>query len=74
MMDRALPADGPNGAAANRLTQRRHLTRACSRQASGALGSARVAPSLDALWNVGLCGRQLEGLQLMRQLLGRDKG
>jgi hypothetical protein len=29
-----------------------------------------MAPSPDALWNIGLCGRGLEGLQLMRKSLG----
>ena len=32
----------------------------------------RRAP-VSALWNVGLCGRRLEGLQLMRKSLGRSR-
>ena len=32
--------------------------------------SARAAPSLRAVRNEGLCGRGLEGLQLMRHSLG----
>jgi hypothetical protein len=36
------------------------LIRACSRQAEGAQGSLRAAPSATALRNVGLCGRGLE--------------
>jgi hypothetical protein len=33
-------------------------------------GSARAEGSPSALWNVGLCGRGIEGLQLMRMSLG----
>jgi hypothetical protein len=33
--------------------------------------SARAAGSPSARWNVGLCGRGPEGLQLMRNPLGR---
>jgi hypothetical protein len=43
------------------------------RQAGGAPASERAEPSVRALWNVGLCGRGLEGLQLMRQSLGRSR-
>jgi hypothetical protein len=38
---------------------------------TGAPASVGAALSSSALWNVGLCGRQLEGLQLMRKSLGR---
>ena len=34
-------------------------------------GAPRAAPSQSALWPVGLCRRELEGLQLMRKTLGR---
>jgi hypothetical protein len=51
--------------------QARCLTRACSRQAGGARASAWAAPTLSALWNEGLCGRNHDGLQLMRIPLGR---
>ena len=37
------------------------LTRACSRQAGLARGSARASPPVARLRNEGLCGRQLEG-------------
>jgi len=36
----------------------------------GAQASVRAAPSASALWNGGLCGCGLEGLQLMRRSLG----
>jgi hypothetical protein len=49
------------------------LTRACSRQAGLAPGSARAAHFLDALWNEGWCGRQHEGPQLMRKSLGSNE-
>jgi hypothetical protein len=52
------------------LALRSGLTRACSRQAERALASAPAAPSASALRNEGLCGRKLDGLQLMRISLG----
>jgi hypothetical protein len=48
------------------------LTRACSRQARLAPGSARAVGFLSAVRKVGVCGRRVEGLQLLRQVVRRQ--
>jgi hypothetical protein len=63
------PADGYRSSCPDSRACRRRLTRACSRQAGRTQGSARALGSVSALWNEGLCGRELDGLQLMRMSL-----
>jgi hypothetical protein len=38
-----------------------------------ALPSVRPQGAVSALWNVGLCGRRPDGLQLMRKSLGGQR-